>query len=138
MTTTLHRALAGAFALLVAAAGLDVSGALAQALPTNDSPTTATTCGTGTRNTCGTEAIMHCEWKFEIDLNILLRSGGIKMGQNTCQKIGTRTLYKDIDTPTTLGTCETSTVGGGSRGTGSTGSRGSGDDESGDDAACYP
>ncbi len=135
MTTTLHRAVVGAFALILAAAGLDVSGAFAQAVPTTDGAVTATTCGTGTLHTCGEVAIMHCEWKFEIDLNIFGRSGGLKAGQSSCQKIGTRTLYKDIDTPTGLRSC-TSPIGGGSRGSGSTGSRGSGDDESTGDENC--
>jgi len=136
MTPTLNRVFVGAFALLVAAAGLDVSGALAQALPTTDGQVTATTCGTGTRTQCGEEAIMHCEWKFEFDLNVILRTGGLKMGQQSCQKIGTRRLYKDIDTPVIQSNCPTSTVGGGSRGSGSTGSRGSGDDESFGDESC--
>ncbi len=133
MTSTFNRALIGAFALLVTMAGLDVSGALAQALPT-DGTTTATTCGTGTITACGQEDILKCEWKFEIDFNILSRSFGLRTGQSSCTKIGTRNLYKDIVTPD-RGTC-TSPIGGGSRGSGSVGSRGSGDDESAGDETC--
>jgi hypothetical protein len=133
MTRTFNRVLLGTFALLFALAGLDVSGALAQALPT-DGTVTATTCGTGTRTECGQQDILKCEWKFEIDFNILTKSFSLKTGEQSCTKIGTKTLYKDIDT-VTGGTC-TRTIGGGSRGTGSTGSRGSGDEESTGDETC--
>lgn len=134
MTTTLHRVVAGAFALLFAAAGLDVSGALAQAVPTTDGAVTTTTCGTGTREACGQQDILKCEWKFEFEFNPITKAVGLRTGQSSCTKIGTRSLYKDISTPD-RGIC-TSPVGGGSRGSGSVGSRGSGDDESAGDESC--
>ncbi len=139
MTRTANRALMGVCALFFAVAGLDVAGAFAQALPTTDPSgaqgVTSTTCGVGTKERCGNVSIMKCSWKFEFNLNIIGKGGGLSTGEYDCQKIGSRDLYKDIDTPTNPN-C-TSTIGGGSRGSGSTGSRGSGDDDGYGDESCF-
>ena len=130
MSTIALRILAGAAALLLTFAAVDVPGARAQtAYPTAEG-TTATTCGTGVLASCGSEVIQKCEWTFELDINIFTRSGGIKVGRVECKPYGTKTLYKD-QREVVIPDC--STIGGGSRGSGSTGARGSGDD----DAFCF-
>ena len=126
MSTIALRILAGAAALLLTFAAVDVPGARAQtAYPTAEG-TTATTCGTGVLQFCGTETIQKCEWTFEVDLNLFTRCGGIKVGRYECKSYGYKTLYKDQREVTVPG-C--STIGGGSRGTGMTGTRGSGEDD---------
>lgn len=140
MTRNPTRALFGACALLFAAVAFNVSGALAQAVPTTGDggsapPITSTSCGTGTKTKCGTVDVMHCAWKFEFNLNVLGKSGGLNMGQYDCKKIGTRDEYKDIDTPLPL-RCG-STTGTGSTGSGTTGTRGSGDEDGFVDETCF-
>lgn len=132
MTRKINRAFVGALTVLLAVAALDVSGALAQALPTNDGTITSTACSVGTITECGKEIIQKCEWRFELDLNIIVRTGGISFGTYECKEYGFKTLYKDAKS--TLGSCPT--YGGGSQGTGLTGTRGSGDDGSDDDMFC--
>ncbi|MBL0172786.1 MAG: hypothetical protein IPP90_19170 [Gemmatimonadaceae bacterium] len=133
MTTNFNRLLAGAVALLAGVAALDVTGLLAQALPTSDGAITSTTCSVGTLTECGRETIQKCEWKFDINLNILGRSGGFSGGRFECRDYGFKTLYKDKNSSTSSTSCPT--VGGGSQGTGLTGTRGSGDELS-DDLFC--
>ena len=128
MTTKFNRLLAGAFAMLAGVAALDVSGALAQALPTSGGTITSTTCSVGTLTECGRETIVKCEWKFDINANVFTRSGGLSGGRFECKDAGFKTLYKDR---TPAPSC--SAVGG-SQGSGLTGTRGSGDDE---DSFCF-
>ncbi len=132
MTKKSNRAFVGALTVLLAVAALDVSGALAQALPTSVPTTTSTACSVGTITECGKEIIQKCEWRFEFDLNVIVRTGGISFGTYECKESGFKTLYKD--TTGTPGSCPT--LGGGSQGTGLTGTRGSGDDASDDDVFC--
>ena len=127
MTMKANRALLGVIALLLAAAGLDVSGAFAQALPTTDGTITSTTCSVGTLTECGRETIQKCEWKFDIDLNVFTRSGSISIGRYECRDYGFKTLYKDKNGPAPSTSCPTG--GGGSQGTGLVGTRGSGDED---------
>jgi len=123
MTNTLSRTLFGAIAVLFATATLEVSGALAQALPGD---VTSTTCGPGTMHECGSENIVHCAFKFDIQINPLTRGGGISVGRYECKNVGVRNLYKDTRTSNSCTIRE-----GPGSGPGGTSSRSGGHDDEG-------
>jgi hypothetical protein len=127
MTSSFSRALLGAFAILFAAATFNVGRAIAQAVPTTGTSVTTTECGAGSLVQCGREDILHCSWRFEINLDLLTRGGGLRIGRYECVKAGYRNLYKDQVLAPAVRSCPV-------LGRGSDGSTGGWDDA--DDASC--
>ena len=89
MMMTIPRAAFGMFALLFTVATVDVARARAQT-----TTVTSTACAMGTLTACGSQPITTCETTVQFDLNIFLRTGGLKYTETNCAT-GYKTLYKD-------------------------------------------
>jgi hypothetical protein len=92
MMMTIPRAAFGVFALLFTVATVDVARARAQT-----TTVTSTACAMGTLTACGSQPITTCELTVQFDLNVFLRTGGLKYTETNCST-GYKMLYKDRTT----------------------------------------